>query len=535
MPAFLCQALADLTRQLTFAPAERVRQQMAQAEELYWQIEPDRSYPLEFITYRITRFRTDSTPSVVLAGAAVRRDLLQMVEHLSEAVADRADAYSPPPLDLAQACQRLGVVQKSIARYRRDGLFARRLIWPDGRKRLGFLPGSIERFLASRGHRIERAARFSRIDEPTRHAILMRARRIRARADVSPFAVARHLSRKFGRSPEAIRQLLLRHDAHDPRVAIFPEHTPPLGERDQRVIYRAYRRGVRVRRLTERFARSRNVIYRAINLRRSAELHALEIRCVTNPTFDLPDAEQVILGSAAPAISAGDPPMDGRTEAALFVRYNFLKYRAMQVRTGLSRHHPRPSTLDTIETYLRRAAAVKEQIVRLFLRLVASVARRHMAGTRDRALRSQADLMGEGSLVLLEAVETFDPARGNRFSTYLTWALMRRFARFDRPAGQVSLAHAPEPAAGPDLTADLHETAGEDLAKLLARLSERERFILTRHFGLHDEHGQAHQPQTLAQVAEQLKISAERARRIERRALLKLREVARKLDLTHAP
>ena len=529
MPVFLCRALADLTRQLTYAPAERVRQQSAHVEELFWQLEPDRSYPLDFLVFRITRFRPETLPPEMLAGAAVRRDLLTMVELLSEAVGDRADAYDPAPLQLEEVCRRLGVVPKTIGRYRRQGLFARRLLWPDGRTRLGFLSASLDRFVAWRGEKVAQAANFRRIDEPTQHAILMRARRIRARVDVSPFAVARHLSRRFGRSTEAVRQFLLRHDRHDPRVAIFPEHTPPLSDKDQRVIYRAYRRGVRVSRLAERFSRSRNVVYRAINLSRAAELCRLDIRCIANPTFDLPDAEQVILGG--PIRPVGDEPIDQRTETALFARYNCLKSRALRLRNTLDRYHPQASALDAIETYLRRAAAVKEQLVRAFLRLVTTIARRHMAGARSTAMRSMADLIGEGSLVLLETLETFDPGRGNRYSTYLTWALMRRFARVGMERGpKTAAAIAAIPAATHD--GEFVEPAEPSVARLLDRLNERERFVLTRHFGLRDESGERVQPQTLAQVAAHLEISAERARRIEHAALVKLREIAAQLDLS---
>ena len=58
------------------------------------------------------------------------------------------------------------------------------------------------------------------------------------------------------------------------------------------------------------------------------------------------------------------------------------------------------------------------------MRLVVSVARKHL-----RAGISLAELMSEGSLVLMRAVESFDVHRGHRFSTYATFALMKGFAR----------------------------------------------------------------------------------------------------------
>ena len=37
--------------------------------------------------------------------------------------------------------------------------------------------------------------------------------------------------------------------------------------------------------------------------------------------------------------------------------------------------------------------------------------------------------MSDGTICLMRAVEKFDYARGNKFSTYATWAIMKNFAR----------------------------------------------------------------------------------------------------------
>jgi RNA polymerase primary sigma factor/RNA polymerase sigma factor len=190
--------------------------------------------------------------------------------------------------------------------------------------------------------------------------------------------------------------------------------------------------------------------------------------------------------------------------------------------------------------------AIKHELVRGYLRLVVSVARKHL-GTGAGRSEALAELIAEGNLVLLEAVETFDAGRGTRFTTYLTWALMKRFAAANRAqtrhkaatlsatAATVGGATAPEDwpmAMNPALAGGEH---ARDLARalhdLLGELDERERIIITRHFGLPDGDGKAAEPQTLAQLAQQLKISAERARQIEHRAMLKLRDAARRIGL----
>ena len=39
------------------------------------------------------------------------------------------------------------------------------------------------------------------------------------------------------------------------------------------------------------------------------------------------------------------------------------------------------------------------------------------------------DLVSDGNMSLMRAVEKFDYGRGNKFSTYATWAIMKNFAR----------------------------------------------------------------------------------------------------------
>ncbi len=570
MPEFQCEPLAALVRQLVYAPPPRRRQQIDRAEALYGQIEPEHHYPLEWVTLQITSYRPEGEEEpVTLVGEAVRQDLLLLVEALSDSLDDSFDDYDPRPFDLDGLCARLRVSAKTIGRYRREGLFARRLRGRDGRRRLAFLPASVERFLDAHGGPVRQAARFSRMDDKTRHAIITRARRIASHVDTSPFAVARHLAGKYQRSTEAIRRLLIQHDRRDPRTAIFRAHTGPLTLEQQREIHRAYHRGESVSALARRYGKARDAVYRAINHRRAAALKQLDLRCIKSPTFDRPDAEPVILGGAlSDVIKASDrgaeeqrpanrlgeekvlealpayvrdiyeaPMLDQSTEQALFVRYNFLKYRARQRRQALDRHRPAAGALDRIETYLRRAVTVKEQLARSYLRLVVSVARRHSVSARA-GDESLIDLVGEGNVVLLDAIETFDAGRGNRFSTYLSWALMRHFATrrrkseraMARPAAEAMAEYWPV-AMNPALAAgEQAEHTRHTLGRLLGELDDRERLVLTRHFGLAEGDAPSPEPRTLAEVGEELGISAERARQIEHAALDKLRRAARQDD-----
>ena len=541
MARFLSEEMDQLTRQLLYAPPAQRRKHLDNAERLYWEIDPEANYPMEYLVWRLTQTHVELTGTdIVLVGEAVRKDLIELFERISDSMSEPTDVCDRPPLDLQAVRRKLGVSAKTIRRYRRKGLFARRMRWPDGRKRLAFMPKTVERF-KKQHDQAKPKRRFSRIDESTRHRLITRARRIASRTDTSPFQVARHLARRTGRSTEAIRRLLIRHDRQDPRTAIFPEHSPPLTDKQQAVIDRAYRRGIPVTQLAEHFGRARNAIYRAINLRRARRLHKLKLRWVDNPTFEHPDATEVILGrdlpeAHDPASSKPDDTLDAETETALFIRYNFMKYLAHRWIGQLDRSQPKSSSLDEIETILRRAGAAKQHIATSFLRLVSSVAARQVAGSRNQH-QLAGELRSEGNLVLLETIETFDVARENRFSTYLTWALRRRFfqaiqkdrapVRFEPPAATEKQGGHIGP--GPEDLVDA-EQIQQTLSELLKSLDERERFILKHHFGLHDLR-QTIDPMTLGQVAGKIGISAERARQIEHRALQRLRTEARRRGL----
>jgi RNA polymerase primary sigma factor len=79
----------------------------------------------------------------------------------------------------------------------------------------------------------------------------------------------------------------------------------------------------------------------------------------------------------------------------------------------------------------REAAQARDEMVRCNLRLVVNIAKNYTG--RGLALN---DLIAEGNLGLLRAVEGFDPNQGSRFSTYASWWIKQSIRRALQSGGQ---------------------------------------------------------------------------------------------------
>jgi RNA polymerase primary sigma factor/RNA polymerase sigma factor len=436
------------------------------------------------------------------------------------------------------------VSTKTISRWRDQGLVGRRFL-VEGRKRVGFLKSSVDRFVSRNRDRIERGERFSQVTPEERETIIERARRL-AQLGGCPTEIARRVARQMNRSAETIRYTIKQFDTEHPDLAVFPDRLAPLRDDQKERMYQQYRRGMTVEALAKKYRRTRGSIYRIVNEMRARKILQWPVDYIYNAEFDRTGAEERILtprpaqdegGRKKSRAPSGLPPylaslyetplLTAEDEQYLFRKFNYLKHRVKQLREKLDPQRARASQMDEIERYYDEAAQTKNQLVQANLRLVVSIAKRHVTPANDFF-----SLVSDGNISLIRAVEKFDYARGNKFSTYASWAIMKNFARsipdefkhqdrFRTSLDEMFMSQ-------PDDRSDQYEQEQaqrlreEQIHKILSRLDEREQRIIISRFGLDHKH----EPLTLKEVGEDLGVTKERVRQLEARALDKLRQAA---------
>jgi RNA polymerase primary sigma factor len=286
---------------------------------------------------------------------------------------------------------------------------------------------------------------------------------------------------------------------------------------------------------------------------RAAAILGVTLKFVDHASFDDPSAQEAIL---APSIGRAedevlplasprfrlanlpDPPdlspiLSREHEAHLFRKMNFLKSRASRLKDRLDGDSPSAALLEEIDRLQCEAQAVKNLIVEKNMPLVIFVARKRVKPGEDLP-----EMISEGNLALIQAVDRFDFARGNRFSTYATWAirnaLVSKLKSDLRYRGRSFSAHEDSlTTVDPGVTESEYEAVQDHRRSLVRRwfahLGCRERWILANRYGLGGL-----PERTLAQLARELGVSKQRVSQLAKRAENKLRKVARREALDAA-
>jgi RNA polymerase primary sigma factor/RNA polymerase sigma factor len=548
---YKCESIRELrNQQVRFAPRDKKIQQIDAAEKLLGEIQDDKNYNFEFVCFRVTEFRPEQAPIVKIKGCDLRNDLHSFIEDLSDSANINAAEVAQPVHTVEDLSRRFSVSTKTISRWRQQGLVSRKFIFDGGRKRVGFLHSSVEHFIKHNREKVKRGERFSQLTSYDKDEIIERARRL-ARAGGCPAEVTRRIARHMNRSVETIRYTIKQFDQKHPEMAVFPDQTGPLNLEMKERMYADFQAGKSAEKISRRYCRTKTTVYRVVNEMRATNIMELPLDFMDNPEFhrknafsriveaDMPMPDKQVRRTKPPAglprylASLYEHPLLTREqEQYLFRKFNFLKCKARQLRDNLDVSRARSSEMDEIERLYDDAVKVKNKIVQSNLRLVVSIAKRHVASSDDFF-----QLVSDGNMSLIRAVEKFDYARGNKFSTYASWAIMKNYARtipgefkqkdrFRPTSEEVFLSRADQ-RSDRYLLESQQAKRSEQVSQILASLDDREQQIIISRFGL----DYSQEPQTLKEVGEQLGVTKERIRQIEARALSKLRAAAKEENI----
>ena len=204
----------------------------------------------------------------------------------------------------------------------------------------------------------------------------------------------------------------------------------------------------------------------------------------------------------------------------------------------IRKYHPLPPALEQRLTILIQQGdeQARQTLIEHNLRLVT-----HIAKTYNHPKVELLDLIQEGNLGLIEAVDRFNPEMGHRFSTFAVWWIRKRILRYLGRSENLVRLDTPikgeegealclgdtimdeetilgGPACEGQDTQLEQEESRQQMRQRIALLSEREKEVLMMLYGVTEE--RALTPQ---EVAERLGVSIRRFYHIRDRALKKLK------------
>ena len=325
---------------------------------------------------------------------------------------------------------------------------------------------------------------------------------------------------------------------------LLDSETPDSSESLAEKMLVAAEQGQSVECLSRSFQVSRTAVHAALVQARARRVMAEVVEFIDNSQFSSPGAEATICGKPPeipaeerpPRMPSGLPAYLGELytvrlltkdeEQYYFRKMNFRKFQFLQLREGVDPSKPSARLISRLERLLGEISEIKSLLIRSNLRLVVSIAKRYLKSNTGFF-----ELVSDGNISLIRAVEKFDYSRGNKFSTYASWAILKNFTR-SVPAEHQRLTrfqtgqedvftHSTEQRSA--FYSDEHANRSQRavIQELLAELDGREQKVISCRFGL----GDSIEPETLEEVGTRLGVTKERVRQIEVRTLEKLRRI----------
>jgi RNA polymerase sigma factor (sigma-70 family) len=275
---------------------------------------------------------------------------------------------------------------------------------------------------------------------------------------------------------------------------------------------------------------------------------------IDNPAFYAKDAERRIYDEAPPVkkpdASWYHPVMDdlnlgrgrlpktseqviltGAEEKVLFLQFNYARFRIARIQDEVRASETGKPAHEQCEALLRwytKADDLREQIAETNLALVLAMAKRTRMSEVDFA-----DLVSEGNMALLRAVDKFDCERGFKFSTYACRAILKAFSRqgmklskyrqrfptdFDPKLERSNHLEVKRGEFETDAAAEVKRLVTENRCDL----TDIERTVIEHRFRL-ESPDPDEKPMTLEQVGQIIGVTKERVRQIQNKALEKIR------------